>query len=142
MIIATIQSIDSKNSEQIVAVDGKIIKNDKEKSSYLNQLFDTICDIDIPDNDEKMLALKNGQYFCYIYHPKNDDIGRRRRALILFDKETNLEIQKQTIEVLGLSWDKFYKLQQESKRVKLNFMVILAFVAAAAMIFVLLKGIK
>ena len=61
MIIATIQSIDSKNSEQIVAVDGKIIKNDKEKSSYLNQLFDTICDIDIPDNDEQMLALKNGQ---------------------------------------------------------------------------------
>ncbi|WP_096026842.1 hypothetical protein [Campylobacter lanienae] len=114
----------------------------KKKSSYLNQLFDTICDIDIPDNDEKMLALKNEQYFCYIYHPKNDDIGRRRRALMLFDKETNLEIQKQTIEVLGLSWDKFYKLQQESKRVKLNFIVILAFVAAAAMIFVLLKGIK
>ncbi|MDY5519192.1 hypothetical protein [Campylobacter lanienae] len=140
MIVAAIQSIDNKNSEQIVVVDGKIIKNDKEKSSHLNQLFDTIFDIDIPDNDEKMLVLKNGQYFCYIYHPENDDIGRRRRALILFDKETNLEIQKQTIDVLGLSWDKFYKLQRECKRKKLNPIVILALIAAVAMIFVLLRG--
>lgn len=38
MIIASIHSINNKNSEQIVAVDGKIIKNDKEKNGYLNQM--------------------------------------------------------------------------------------------------------
>ncbi|MGX2981813.1 hypothetical protein [Helicobacter sp. 23-1045] len=62
---------------------------------------------------EYYCELENGKLFCALYHPENDDIGRRRIALIVWDKDTSDEIIQKTLEVMGLEYNRFLELKSE-----------------------------
>lgn len=112
MIVATIQNL-KKGNEQIIAKDGVVLSGD-ERENTLNKFFSDIFDIQLKDNVEECFFFDENQLFCYIYHPQLDEANRKRRALILFDKNANEEVCKSTIEVMGLSWDRFCELRDKA----------------------------
>ncbi|ELV05988.1 hypothetical protein [Brachyspira hampsonii] len=57
-------------------------------------------------------------------HPEKDIAGRTRKVLIVFDKNTEEEIIKKTIETMELNYDTFLNIYNSSN-VKINYNVIL-----------------
>ncbi|MBR2149222.1 MAG: hypothetical protein IJ965_07350 [Campylobacter sp.] len=112
MIIATIQNL-KKGDEQILAKDGVILSG-YEREVILNKFFNDIFEIELKDNIEECFFFNENQLFCYIYHPQLDEANRKRRALILFEKNASEEVCKSTIEVMGLSWDRFCELRDKA----------------------------
>lgn len=112
MIIATIQNL-KKGDEQILAKDGVILSG-YEREVALNKFFSDIFEIELKDNIEECFFFNENQLFCYIYHPQLDEANRKRRALILFEKNASEEVCKSTIEVMGLSWDRFCELRDKA----------------------------
>ncbi|MBR6612744.1 MAG: hypothetical protein IKK93_11005 [Campylobacter sp.] len=112
MIIATIQNL-KKGDEQILAKDGVILSG-YEREVILNKFFNDIFEIELKDNIEECFFFNENQLFCYIYHPQLDEANRKRRALILFEKNAREEVCKSTIEVMGLSWDRFCELRDKA----------------------------
>lgn len=112
MIVATIQNL-KKGNEQIIAKDGVVLSGD-ERENTLNKFFSDIFDIQLKDNVEECFFFDENQLFCYIYHPQLDEANRKRRALILFDKNANEEVCKSTIEVMGLPWNRFCELRDKA----------------------------
>ena len=112
MIIATIQNL-KKGDEQILAKDGVILSG-YEIEVTLNNFFNDIFEIELKDNTEECFFFNENQLFCYIYHPQLDEANRKRRALILFEKNASEEVCKNTIEVMGLSWDRFCELRDKA----------------------------
>lgn len=86
-------------------------------------------------------------FFCAIYHPQKDDIGRERTALIVWDKDTSQELVRKTLEVMGVEFEHFLKLQSEfesKKRVGVVFnkktLYIISTLALTALVaYILLK---
>ncbi|MGX3044832.1 hypothetical protein [Helicobacter sp. T3_23-1056] len=117
MITATVQGKSQENNRKhISAQDGQIITGKKEEEQ-VTQLYRD-CDSVNLESDELYCKLKNGKFFCALYHPENDDIGRRRIALIVWDKDTSDEMIQHTLEVMGLEYERFKKLEQEYKQKK------------------------
>ena len=112
MIIATIQNL-KKGDEQILAKDGVILSG-YVREVILNKFFNDIFEIELKDNIEECFFFNENQLFCYIYHPQLDEANRKRRALILFEKNAREEVCKSTIEVMGLSWDRFCELRDKA----------------------------
>ena len=142
MITATIQGISGENNrEHISACDGKIITG-KQAEKLVNQLYDDCYEVDL-GSDELYLKMPNGKFFAAMFHPQKDDIGRLRIALIVWDKDTSNELIKQTLEVMGLDYERFLELRREFRAKKVgskNALIILGGVALlAAVAYFLLK---
>ena len=109
MISATIQGIHKENNRKhITAQNGKLITGDAQKECVNAILRD--CKNESAD-DEVYCELDNGKLFCTMYHPIKDDIGRRRIALIVLDKDTPNELIQKTLEVMGLDFECFLELK-------------------------------
>lgn len=145
MITATIQGISKENNQKhISAYNGTIITDEVEKERVA-QLYRDCYEVN--SNTEKFRLLKNGKFFCAIYHPQKDDIGRERTALIVWDKDTSQELVRKTLEVMGVEFERFLKLQSEfesKKRVGVIFnkkmLYIISTLALTALVaYILLK---
>lgn len=109
MISATIQGIDkSNNRAHITAQNGKLITGDVQRECVNEILRD--CK-EVSADDEVYCELENGKLFCALYHPIKDDIGRKRIALIVWDKDTSNELIQKTLEVMGLEIKRFLELK-------------------------------
>lgn len=112
MITATIQGISQKNNRKhISAQDGKIIRG-KIEQEQITQLYKDCASVNL-DAQELFCELDNGKFFCALYHPQKDDIGRVRIALIVWDKDTSQELIQKTLEVMGLEFERFLGLKRE-----------------------------
>lgn len=112
MITATIQGISKKdNGKHISAFNGEIITG-KEAQKRIQELFDDCDEVNL-SSQELFCKLSNGKFFCAMAHPQKDEIGRTRIALLVWDKDTASEIIKQTIEVMGLEYERFKRLKAE-----------------------------
>ncbi|TQR34426.1 hypothetical protein DMB92_00205 [Campylobacter sp. MIT 99-7217] len=114
MIIATIQGTDtSSGGKHISACDGRLVEN-QEQDKCLEKLFSIINHSDINNNEnEGFYAIANEYYLCLIQHPKKDDIGRTRIALVLFSQNENEDIVHKTLDIMGLEYDRFKNLRQK-----------------------------
>ena len=109
MISATIQGIDkSNNRAHITAQNGKLITGEAQRECVNAILRD--CR-EASADDEVYCELDNGKLFCALYHPIKDDIGRKRIALIVWDKDTPNELIQKTLEVMGLDYERFSELK-------------------------------
>lgn len=109
MISATIQGIDkSNNRAHITAQNGSLITGEAQRECVNEILRD--CKNESAD-DEVYCELDNGKLFCALYHPIKDDIGRKRIALIVWDKDTPNELIQKTLEVMGLELERFLELK-------------------------------
>lgn len=111
MISATIQGINKANNRKhITAQNGKLITGEAQRECVNAILRD--CR-EASADDEVYCELDNAKLFCALYHPQKDDIGRRRTALIVWDKDTPMELIQKTLEVMGLEFERFVRLQAE-----------------------------
>lgn len=109
MISATIQGIHKENNrEHITAQNGSLITGEAQRECVNKILWD--CKNESTD-DEVYCELDNGKLFCALYHPVKDDIGRKRIALIVWDKDTPNELIQKTLEVMGLDYERFLELK-------------------------------
>ena len=109
MISATIQGIHKANNRKhTTAQNGKLITGEAQRECVNAILRD--CKDESAD-DEVYCELDNGKLFCALYHPIKDDIGRRRIALIVWDKDTSNELIQKTLEVMGLEYERFLGLK-------------------------------
>lgn len=109
MISATIQGIDkSNNREHITAQNGKLITGEAQRECVNAILRD--CR-EVNADNEAYCELDNGKLFCALYHPIKDDIGRKRIALIVWDRDTPNELIQKTLEVMGLEVERFLELK-------------------------------
>lgn len=111
MISATIQGINKVNNRKhITAQNGKLITGEAQRECVNAILRD--CKNESADN-EVYCELDNSKLFCALYHPVKDDIGRKRIALIVWDKDTSNELIQKTLEVMGLELKRFLELKSE-----------------------------
>lgn len=111
MISATIQGVDKANNRaRISAQNGKLITGEAQREC-VNAILRDCKDISV--NEELYCELDNAKFFCALYHPQKDDIGRRRTALIVWDKDTPMELIQKTLEVMGLEFERFVRLQAD-----------------------------
>lgn len=112
MITATVQGISQENNRKhISAQDGKIITGKIEQEQVTRLYMD--CESVNLNTQELFCELDNGKLFCALYHPEKDDIGRRRIALVVWDKDTSQELIQKTLEVMGLEFERFLELKRE-----------------------------
>lgn len=143
MITATIQGISQENNyKHISAQDGQIIVGKMEQKQIM-QLYKDCESVNI-DTQELFCELENGKLFCALYHPQKDDIGRTRIALIVWDKDTSNEMIQKTLEVMGLEFERFKRLEREFKRNKIgvskNALVAIGIIAlVASVIYLVVK---
>lgn len=111
MISATIQGIHKENNgKHTTAQNGKLITGEAQRECVNAILRD--CR-EASADDEVYCELDNGKLFCALYHPIKDDIGRKRIALIVWDKDTSNELIQKTLEVMGLDYERFLELKGE-----------------------------
>ena len=118
MISATIQGKYKENrGKHITAQDGKLITGDAQ-TKCVNAILKDCQNVNM--SREYYCELENGKLFCALYHPQKDDIGRTRIALIVWDKDTSNEMIQKTLEVMGLEFERFKRLEREFKRNKIG----------------------
>lgn len=106
MIIITIQSVSESKNDTVI--DGKPVET-KQAQEYLNDLFRRIRNIKLTD-DNQIIDLGDNKVFCTLKHPKKDAYDRIRTALILYDKSSDRDLLKQSIELMGLCYADYEKL--------------------------------
>lgn len=118
MISATIQGKYKENrGKHITAQDGKLIIGEAQ-TKCVNAILKDCQNVNV--SGEYYCELENGKLFCALYHAEKDDIGRKRTALIVWDKDTSNEIIQKTLEVMGLEFERFKRLEREFKRNKIG----------------------
>lgn len=141
MITATIQGVSKQdNGKHITVFNGKIITG-KEASKRTEELFKDCDEVNL-SSQELFCKLANGKFFCAMPHPQQDEIGRTRIALLVLDKDTTDELVKQSIEVMGLEYERFQRLKNEylssQKLFDKNALFVVGGIALAAFVFYLL----
>lgn len=141
MITATIQGVSKKdNGKPISVFNGKIITG-KEASKRTEELFEDCYEVNL-NSQELFCKLANGKFFCAMPHPQKDEMGRTRIALLVWDKDTDCELVKQSIEVMGLEYERFKRLKREylssQKLFGKNALFVVGGIALAALAFYLL----
>ncbi len=135
MISATIQGKDKSNNRgHTTAQNGELITGEAQRQCVNAILQD--CK-EVSANREKYCKLENGKFFCALYHPECDDIGRKRIALIVLDKDIPSEIIQKTLKVMGLEYERFLELKQkfearENIGVSKNALLVIGVVALVA----------
>ena len=111
MISATISGKDKANNRKhITAQNGKLITGEAQREC-VNAILKDCQNVNV--SGEYYCELENGKFFCALYHPEPDDIGRKRIALIMWNKDTSNEMIQKTLEVMGLEYECFLRLKSE-----------------------------
>ena len=108
MIIATIQGKEY-GGEHVTAIDGKLVKGE-EKQNAIDTLYHKISKIKFGNGSYGIKKINSNELFCYMEHPERDIYGRRRIALILFDKNEDSNLIEKTINEMGLNYNTFKEL--------------------------------
>ena len=111
MISATIQGIHKENNRKhTTAQNGKLITGEAQRKC-VNAILKAFRGIKV--REELYFEIDSGELLCTMYHPIKDDIGRRRIALIVLDKDTSNELIQNTLEVMGLEYERFARLKRK-----------------------------
>ena len=134
MISVTISGIHKENNRKhITAQNGKLITGEAQRKC-VNAILKAFRGIKV--RKESYFEIDSGELLCTMYHPIKDDIGRRRIALIVLDKDTPNELIQKTLEVMGLDFERFLKLRRKFKLQKVgvssNTLVIVGGIALVA----------
>ena len=134
MISATIQGIHKENNgKHTTAQNGKLITGEAQRKC-VNAILKAFRGIKV--RKESYFEIDSGELLCTMYHPIKDDIGRRRIALIVLDKDTPNELIQKTLEVMGLDFERFLRIRRKFKLQKVgvssNTLVIVGGIALVA----------
>lgn len=113
MIIATIQSkITGGSHPSTTTLNGELLSSD-EAQPHLNRLYEIIDGLP-PLDSEQILPISDSRYLlCVQDHPKRDEAGRIRPALVLWSDDESLESIKPTLQAMGLEIARFSELYRE-----------------------------
>lgn len=111
MIRATIQGKDKANNRKHITAQNATLITGEAQTKCVNAILKDCKNVSV--SGELYCELDNGKLFCALYHPEKDDIGRRRIALIVWDKDTSQELIQKTLEVMGLEFERFLELKRE-----------------------------
>ena len=137
MVSAMVQAIKSGDNG-VVALDGKILEG-AEAKRQAESIFDDIDRLEFDDKDECVQKINSKKLVCHLYHPQKDNGGRIRTVLVVWEKGTSQELIKQTLELMGLDFNRFKALYElyESKAKRQGLIVgvaVLAVVGIALML--------
>lgn len=111
MISATISGIHKENNrEHTTAKNGELITGEA-KRECVNGILKACKGIKV--RGDSYIELDSGELFCSLCHNIRDDLGRKRIALIVWDKDTSNELIQKTLEVMGLDYERFLELKGE-----------------------------
>lgn len=136
MISVMIQAV-KKDENNVVALDGKILEG-AEAKRQAEAIFDDIDGLKFKGEGVQKSS-DNTKLVCRLYHPEKDEVGRTRGAIVVWEKGTSQELIKQTLEVMGLDFNRFKALYEpyESKAKRQGLIVgvaVLAVVGIALML--------
>ena len=137
MISAMIQAI-KRDENNVVVLDGQILSGDEARKCAEN-IFDEVDKIKYSDK-EQIQKIRSNKFFCNIYHPQKDDLGRIRTALIVWDKGTSLKLVQSTINALGLDyekWEKLFGLYQKKRKKQMLTLCLTVLVGVALVLVVI-----
>lgn len=113
MIAATVQGkFRANNCAHITAKNGEFVYDD-EQMACGNEIL--LAYREVSEQGEIFCEISKNRYFCTIYHPENDEMGRKRLVLILLDKNTPSDKIAKTLEIMGLDIEKFNELKNAYK---------------------------
>lgn len=111
MISATISGIHKENHRKHITIQNGELVTDETQRECVNAILKECRGIKV--RGDSYFELDNGKIFCSLCHPIKDDIGRKRIALIVWDKDTSNELIQKTLEVMGLDYERFLELKGE-----------------------------
>ncbi|ETD25143.1 hypothetical protein [Helicobacter macacae] len=111
MINATISGIHKENHRKHITIQNGKLVTDETQRECVNAILKECSGIKV--RGDSYFELDNGKIFCSLCHPIKDDIGRKRIALIVWDKDTSNELIQKTLEVMGLEYERFLELKGE-----------------------------
>lgn len=114
MVSVEIQAV-KKYENGIVALDGKILEGADAKRQA-EAIFSNIDGLKFKGEGVQKSS-DSTKLVCRLYHPEKDEVGRTRGAIVVWEKGTSQELIKQTLEVMGLDFNRFKALYElyESK---------------------------
>lgn len=101
MVYASMQGKD-ENNKRVTAVDGRLLTAGEEENKILLDIAKKLSTRRL-DFSGMIRNLNRFERYCYLNHPEVDDIGRPRKALIIWDKNDSEENIKKTIEAIGIN---------------------------------------
>lgn len=111
MVYASMQGKD-ENNKRVTAVDGRLLTAGEEENKILLDIAKKLSTRRL-DFSGMIRNLNRFERYCYLNHPEVDDIGRPRKALIIWDKNDSEENIKKTIEAIGINNFNEWKLANE-----------------------------
>lgn len=112
MVFITIQGTNKEGQSESVKNGKKIIGDEEQKEIYALLRF---IDKNHIDTYNENCIKRNGYNFCTILHPTKDEKGRNRMAWVIWDKFSSDEELKNSIELMGLSYEKFKTITKQKK---------------------------
>lgn len=109
MINATISGINKKNHRKHITIQNGELVTDETQRECVNAILKECSGIKV--RGDSYFELDSGKLFCSLCHPIRDDLGRKRIALIIWDKDTPNELIQKTLEVMGLDLERFLELK-------------------------------
>lgn len=101
MVYASMQGKNEDN-KRVTAVDGKLLIAGEEENKILLDIAKKLSTRRL-DFSGMIRNLNRFERYCYLNHPEVDDIGRPRKALIIWDKNEPEENIRKTIEAIGIN---------------------------------------
>lgn len=101
MVYASMQGKNEDN-KRVTAVDGKLLIAGEEENKILLDIAKKLSTRRL-DFSGMIRNLNRFERYCYLNHPEADDIGRPRKALIIWDKNESEENIRKTLEAIGIN---------------------------------------
>lgn len=112
MKIAIIMQRASDKEDDIVLEDGEFLEGeqiDKVCSSVYKMCEKERLDIELVKKINKDYSL------AVLYHPKKDDFGRIRLAIVVYQNSLDEKILKDSLDKFGLDYEYFLQLKNKNK---------------------------
>ncbi|EAJ6226071.1 hypothetical protein A0X89_04160 [Campylobacter coli] len=136
MVFITVQGANKEGQSESVKNGKKIIGDEEQKEIYT--LLQFINKNRINTYNENCIK-RRGYNFCTILHPIKDEKGRNRMAWVIWDKFSSDEELKNSIELMGLSYEKFKTIAKHKKN---KIFTIILFVIILLIIFIMFLQIN
>lgn len=117
MVSAMIQAT-KRDDDNVVVLNGKILSG-AEARKHARAIFQTIGKVDFEEKIEKCKAINSNTLFCNLRHPIKDESGRTRTAVIVWDKNTSIELIQNTISAMGIDcskWAELFRLYEQKRK--------------------------
>ncbi len=138
MVSAMIQAV-KKGENNVVAQDGQILAGAAAKRQA-EAIFDDIDGLKFKGEGVQKSS-DNTKLVCRLYHSEKDEAGRTRGAVVVWEKGTPQELIRQTIEVMGLDFERFRELFESYEKAKKQNLLV-GVIAAAALGAALILALK